>query len=1396
MLRKVTKIFIILCSLLCARDLYVSKSALAQYETDDYLLFDTFNDSLEAPHKTHPMYNPAKDAVDLGENGPILGPNFTQEAWIYRPGKQPDPAWGLIMGYTPLDEPPGDDDVDDNPTARVLGQDSNKEAPFIWKFEENGIRYGFGSGDRRNYMDVDSVLMNIKTWYHVATTFNGTDYKLYVNGEEVNNFTIGGGRVPYPTPVRFIGGSRVSYGRFFGKIDEVRMWDFARTQEEIQETMTDTLTGNEPGLVAYYPMDIHNQYLLDRSGNNYHGIMIGPMVRSRYFSDDCPEPDGSMDCPYPTIETALEDVQAWDRIIIRGGRYTEFIMNEGINWNNPVYNWNDIDPDFGGPPTNTITIEPYLNENVVIDGTVSIDVDWEPYSHNGHSVFRAILDSAAIANEIQRPFKDVYGVWIDDRYQIPAVSPNIKNPTDPSYGGPNDHVPGTYWEVDVVQSEMQDWNINREFGLARLDLLDTLEEWAFDPQNETLYIYADERYLPTSTNVRVRVLHRMLNIQYATNLEFRNINFFGGSIELHGINVLVEDCNFAYLHDITLPAYRNHGVLCAGILSRNVDFINCIFKQIPYVYSLKIRGVQSLVENCLFTNMDWWANPGGGGPALGYIKRYVTIENSKIGGAGGGSLMEYCRIEDYIDPCDCGGINRGAHGAPRSMTRYNWVINGPGANGLRFDGGKTGAGNRRGDVHHLVTIGNYRGMKLKGDYHEVYHVTSFDNSRWDVQLTDGKYAEPGDLNQGFPQDYTPGNRHSVIKNSLVESSLGCPTPDCWPYPESENDWNNPTDPFHLLEQGIWFGKALGMSLPHNELADPWYLNLYAEDSSGIYATGYPHPTDRTQDYDFRPRKGSSLIDAGVVIEGINDGQDLQFNWPPSFPGQNRKFIGDAPDIGAYEYGDSVYWIPGYRYPHPSFPIPRDNAPDVIPDYSVVWNYPYKKDYSGTMATVVVSGPGVQRSERFQYPNNVFFQAFQPRGIYTWSVTVDGVSGGTWSFQVDNDIYPLSDRSIDTTMHEVILSTKQKTLDVFNNNIAFFRFEVPESIDDSWDVEFNLKAQEINNLSGGIIVYRYDQIGWSERNDEFNIGIIDHTLGIPIDTLLSLEEGSIVSLDMNNIINDPGEYSFALGVLDSNDHVSFYSNEATYTSAISQGYTPYPAFWPSLSFTPSIDSVDIVLSSPEDDSTIVLNGSSDDSLRFQWSFSHNMEVDIINYHLTIGLPYIGSARDMDTLFIELDVLENAVSISEKDLLDMLIEANLSQGVFVWNVSGTMASGEMVAIESHSFNTVIDDPNHESIFPDEYKLYHNYPNPFNPSTTISYDLKAWSRVSLDIFDILGRNIMTLEKSIKAPGRHMTQWYGKDSKGLKMSTGVYFYRLIVQDIISGKKAFEKTEKMMVVK
>ena len=97
----------------------------------------------------------------------------------------------------------------------------------------------------------------------------------------------------------------------------------------------------------------------------------------------------------------------------------------------------------------------------------------------------------------------------------------------------------------------------------------------------------------------------------------------------------------------------------------------------------------------------------------------------------------------------------------------------------------------------------------------------------------------------------------------------------------------------------------------------------------------------------------------------------------------------------------MYWIPGYRYPYPSVPIPSNGTIDLPMEYGIAWNYPYKKDYSGTTATVKVSGPGVNRTANFDYPNNVLFETFEPGGTYNWSVTVDGVSSDNWTFTVDD-----------------------------------------------------------------------------------------------------------------------------------------------------------------------------------------------------------------------------------------------------------------------------------------------------------------------------------------------------------------------------------------------------------
>ena len=178
-------------------------------------------------------------------------------------------------------------------------------------------------------------------------------------------------------------------------------------------------------------------------------------------------------------------------------------------------------------------------------------------------------------------------------------------------------------------------------------------------------------------------------------------------------------------------------------------------------------------------------------------------------------------------------------------------------------------------------------------------------------------------------------------------------------------------------------------------------------------------TKGVQGFDFRPRKGSTLIDGGVAIPGINDGQDIDPakapNHPPSYTGQHREFKGDAPDIGAYEFGDSVYWIPGYRYYYPSVPIPGNGAKDVPVEYGLAFNYPWKTDYSNTSAQVTINGPGMNKTITLNYPDNVAFETFLPGQTYTWSVTVDGATSSIWSFTVANKIQPLNDRSVDLSL---------------------------------------------------------------------------------------------------------------------------------------------------------------------------------------------------------------------------------------------------------------------------------------------------------------------------------------------------------------------------------------------
>ena len=95
------------------------------------------------------------------------------------------------------------------------------------------------------------------------------------------------------------------------------------------------------------------------------------------------------------------------------------------------------------------------------------------------------------------------------------------------------------------------------------------------------------------------------------------------------------------------------------------------------------------------------------------------------------------------------------------------------------------------------------------------------------------------------------------------------------------------------------------------------------------------------------------------------------------------------------------------------------------------------------------------------------------------------------------------------------------------------------------------------------------------------------------------------------------------------------------------------------------------------------------------------------------------------------------------------------------------------------------------PREFALHQNFPNPFNPDTTINYDLAESADVTLQIYNVLGQVVRTLVASeAQNAGRYQIRWNGMDDRGVPVSSGVYFYQ------ISADGKFSDVRKLMLLK
>ncbi len=154
--------------------------------------------------------------------------------------------------------------------------------------------------------------------------------------------------------------------------------------------------------------------------------------------------------------------------------------------------------------------------------------------------------------------------------------------------------------------------------------------------------------------------------------------------------------------------------------------------------------------------------------------------------------------------------------------------------------------------------------------------------------------------------------------------------------------------------------------------------------------------------------------------------------------------------------------------------------------------------------------------------------------------------------------------------------------------------------------------------------------------------------------------------------------------------------------------------------------------------------------------------------------------------------NHIEIPYQTIADFMVNENSSAMDILWNVRVSDGLAEVMSSNGPFIFNVgviflsVDSDNSQ---PDNFLLYPNFPNPFNPTTTLRYDLPQNSLVNITIYDLNGREVKKLVRSEQVSGNHSLTWNGTNDQGKLVSAGVYLYQ-----IQSGE--FVQTKKMVLMK
>lgn len=169
------------------------------------------------------------------------------------------------------------------------------------------------------------------------------------------------------------------------------------------------------------------------------------------------------------------------------------------------------------------------------------------------------------------------------------------------------------------------------------------------------------------------------------------------------------------------------------------------------------------------------------------------------------------------------------------------------------------------------------------------------------------------------------------------------------------------------------------------------------------------------------------------------------------------------------------------------------------------------------------------------------------------------------------------------------------------------------------------------------------------------------------------------------------------------------------------------------------------------------------------------------------PVIDAKRDFENIY---GVISNLTPIDKNKGIDlskyMLTGVGMTDGsTYWWRVR--YRDRNLQWSDERSFiigsNTKVEERSGAVV--KESKLYVNYPNPFNPTTAIQFDIAGTGHVRMDVFNVNGKLVRTLVDKEMPSGQYSVIWNGTNDNGQKLASGIYFYRLTAKDYYSIKRA-----------